>query len=190
VAPKSTTDKQVAIARVITPKRSLSESKLQMDLQWWIAETVEIEQRFGTVEDDLKMFGLESLAPEDAFSNIMLGRKYSDYEELLGHVQAIVADRTLIAVREAGGKTSHSTQKDDPMDIGAVVQQALMAVGIGKGGSKGGAKPEHNAGKGYQPYGKSYEQSQQSDRKGAKGKSKGADPKGKGKGKGSDKETQ
>ncbi len=68
----------------------------------------------------------------------MLGQSYARFDDLLKHVRAIVADRTISARAEMRPK--HHTAKDDPMDIGEVatkaVEKALMAVGF-KGKGKG-----------------------------------------------------
>ena len=176
-APRSTTDKQVAMSTVLNPKRSANESKLQLDLQKWIAEVNEFEQRFGALGEDMKMYGLKNLVPEDTFNNRMLGRVYATYIELLAHVKAITADRSLAAMREAQARPSNA--KDDPMEIGQITDQVIAAIEK-KGYGKGNGEQGKNWGN--QEWRDKKGQGGKSDKKGAKGQGKGKGQKGKGKG--------
>ena len=173
-APRSTTDKQLAMGGVLNPKRSANEGKLQLDLQKWLSEIVEFEARFGDINDDLKMYGLKNLIPEDTFNNRMLGVQYATFNDLLCHVKNIVADRTLTAVKEASGRSPTGAQKEDPMDIGQltgqITEQILVAIDK-KGGWKGKGKgSEREGGRGERG---PYDPQKKGNGKGEKGKGKG-----------------
>ena len=186
-APRSATDAAVAMKKVMYPVRVKNEDKMSIELQKWLADLLEFEQRFHNVDDTSKRCGLQALLPETMWTNRMAGQQYPSFDALLKHVKDIVGDRTISAGKEkkpANSSASHGGAI--PMDIGQVeegshqdfntavedtAQKYLMAMGyMGKG--KGQADWGQPKGKG-------------------KGKDqKGGWSKGKGKAKGKGKEKQ
>jgi hypothetical protein len=174
-APRSATDAAVAMKRVMYPVRVKTEDKMPIELQRWLADLLEFEQRFHPMDDTSKRCGLQMLLPETMWQNRMAGQQYETFNDLLKHVKDLVGDRTLAAMKTKPAGHHHH-QGPQPMDIGQFDETDLNAFG-GKG--KGGKGPN--------PWGQpSWGQPQKGDK--GKGKAKGkGQPKGdKGKGKGKD----
>jgi hypothetical protein len=173
-APRSATDAAVAMKRVMYPVRVKTEDKMPIELQKWLADLLEFEQRFHPMDDTSKRCGLQMLLPETMWQNRMAGQQYESFDHLLKHVKDLVGDRTLAAMKTR--PASHH-QGPQPMDIGQFDESGsadLNAVwGKGKGGKGKGAA-------GWGP--PAWEQPQKSDKGKGKGKGKKGD-KGKGKGK-------
>jgi hypothetical protein len=72
-APRSATDAAVAMKKVMYPVRVKSEDKMPIELQKWLADLLEFEQRFHAMDDTSKRCGLQMLLPETMRQNRMAG---------------------------------------------------------------------------------------------------------------------
>jgi hypothetical protein len=170
-APRSATDAAVAMKRVMYPVRVKTEDKMPIELQKWLADLLEFEQRFHAMDDTSKRCGLQMLLPETMWQNRMAGQQYETFSDLLKHVKDLVGDRTLAAMKT---RPTSQHQGPQPMDIGQFDNESdLNAFGgnsKGKGKSNGWGQP-------------TWDQPQKGDKGKSKGKGKTKGDKGKGKGK-------
>jgi hypothetical protein len=60
-APRSATDAAEAMKRVMYPVRVKTEDKMPIELQKWLADLLEFEQRFHAIDDTSKRCGLQML---------------------------------------------------------------------------------------------------------------------------------
>ena len=137
-APRSATDAAVAMKRVMYPTRVKTEAQMPIELQKWLADLLEFEQRFHPMDDTSKRCGLQMLLPETMWQNRMAGQQYETFYDLLKHVKDLVGDRTLAAMKTKPTTHHHHNQGPQPMDIGQFDETDLNAFG-GKG--KGGKGP-------------------------------------------------
>ena len=127
-APRSATDAAVAMKRVMYPVRVKTEDKMPIELQRWLADLLEFEQRFHPMDDTSKRCGLQMLLPETMWQNRMAGQQYETFNDLLKHVKDLVGDRTLAAMKTKPAGHHHH-QGPQPMDIGQVDETDLNAFG-------------------------------------------------------------
>ena len=174
-APRSATDAAVAMKRVMYPTRVKTEAQMPIELQKWLADLLEFEQRFHPMDDTSKRCGLQMLLPETMWQNRMAGQQYETFYDLLKHVKDLVGDRTLAAMKTKPTTHHHHNQGPQPMDIGQFDETDLNAFG-GKGkGGKGPntwGQPSWGQPKGDKGKGKAKGKGQP---KGEKGKGKGKD---------------
>ncbi len=185
-APRSATDAAVAMKRVMYPVRVKTEDKMPIELQRWLADLLEFEQRFHPMDDTSKRCGLQMLLPETMWQNRMAGQQYETFNDLLKHVKDLVGDRTLAAMKTKPSN-HHHRHGPQPMDIGQVdytnpydLLDPNIDLNVLRSAYKGKGK---GASTWSQP---SWEQQQQKGGKDGKGKGKGKGKDGKGKGKGKD----
>ena len=86
-APRSASDEQVSVKRILEPKRAANEMELETALQKWLNDLTEHEQRFDKrVEEVNRMHGLKGVIPVSTYSHRMIGQTYANSEALLAHV--------------------------------------------------------------------------------------------------------
>eukprot|EP00972_Heterocapsa_arctica_P103995 15326929-Heterocapsa_arctica.AAC.1 len=66
---------------------------MPIELQRWLADLLEFEQRFHAMDDTSKRWGLQMLLPETMWQNRMAGQKDETFNDLLKHVKDLVGDR-------------------------------------------------------------------------------------------------
>ncbi len=103
--------------RVMYPVRVKTEDKMPTELQSWLADLLEFEQRFHPMDDTSKRCGLQMLLPETMWQNRMAGQQYETFNDLLKHVKDLVGDRTLAAMKTKPASHNHHNGPQ-PTDIG------------------------------------------------------------------------
>eukprot|EP00972_Heterocapsa_arctica_P076494 11282991-Heterocapsa_arctica.AAC.1 len=78
--------------RVMYPVRVKTEDKMLIELQRWLADLLEFQQRFHAMDDTSKWCGLHMLLPETMWQNRLAGQPYETINNLLKHVKDLVGD--------------------------------------------------------------------------------------------------